>query len=72
VRTHPARESLRNTAVGLLLVLVDGDPTRDINDLRRLSLVIQGHHAYAPAPLHEALGIQPFAPAAAIERAAAP
>jgi len=52
------------------LLLVDGDPTRDIADLRRLSLVIQGRHAYAPAQLHEALGIRPFAPGAVIERAA--
>ncbi len=53
------------------LVLVDGDPTRDIGDLRQVSLVIQGRHAYAPAQLYEALGIRPFAPAAAIERTAA-
>ena len=53
------------------LVLVDGDPTRDIADLRKLSLVIQGRHAYAPAQLYEALGIGPFTPAATIERAAA-
>ena len=52
------------------LVLVDGDPTREIADLRKASLVIQGRHAYAPAQLHEALGIRPFAPGAVIERAA--
>lgn len=52
------------------LVLVDGDPTRDIDELRKASLVIQGRHAYAPAQLHEALGIRPFVAGAAIERAA--
>lgn len=52
------------------LVLVEGDPMRDIEELRRISLVIQGRHAYAPAQLHEALGIRPFVAGAAIERAA--
>lgn len=52
------------------LVLVDGDPTRDIAELSKASLVIQGRHAYAPAALHEALGIRPFVPGAEIERTA--
>jgi imidazolonepropionase-like amidohydrolase len=42
------------------LVLVDGDPTRDINDLRRVTLVItQGRMLSAPA-LHQAWGVRPF------------
>lgn len=52
------------------LVLVDGDPTSDIKQLRRTSLVIQGNVAYSPAALYESLGMKPFAPAAVIQRTA--
>lgn len=44
------------------LVLVDGDPTRDIRDIRKLALVIKDGRAYYPSEIHEALGITPFAP----------
>lgn len=55
------------------LVLVDGDPSVDISDIRKASLVIKGGTAYAPAQIFEALGVRPFVPAAAIEsRPAAP
>jgi hypothetical protein len=54
------------------LVLVAGDPLRDISELRRTTLVIKGGVAYAPDALYDALGVRPFAPAAAIERAPAP
>lgn len=43
------------------LVLVDGDPTADIGDIRKVALVVQGEAAYAPAAIHEALGVKPFA-----------
>ncbi|WP_447939806.1 amidohydrolase family protein [Pseudoxanthomonas mexicana] len=42
------------------LVLVDGDPTTNIADVRKLALVIKGGQAYYPAEIHEALGIAPF------------
>ncbi len=42
------------------LVLVDGDPSVDIEQLRRASLVIQGQVAYVPAELYEAMGFKPF------------
>ena len=45
------------------LVLVDGDPTREIGDVRKAALVIKGGAAYYPADLHRELGIRPFAPA---------
>ncbi|NZA27344.1 amidohydrolase family protein [Luteimonas sp. SJ-92] len=48
------------------LILVDGDPTRDIGDIRRVALVIKGETAYAPAAIHAELGIKPFTEAAAI------
>lgn len=54
------------------LVLVDGNPAERIGDLRRASLVIQGHVAYSPAALYEAMGFKPFVPAARIEKTAAP
>jgi Amidohydrolase family len=54
------------------LVLVDGDPVRDIADLRRTKLVIKGASAYAPGALYEASGVRAFALPAVIERSALP
>jgi hypothetical protein len=45
------------------IVLIDGDPTTNIADIRNVALVIKGGTAYYPAEIHEALGIKPFAPA---------
>jgi len=45
------------------LVLIDGDPTRNIADIRKVALVLKGDTAYYPEEIHEALGIKPFAPA---------
>jgi imidazolonepropionase-like amidohydrolase len=42
------------------LILVDGDPTRDISDLRKVALVVKGAQAYYPADVLEALGVKPF------------
>jgi cytosine/adenosine deaminase-related metal-dependent hydrolase len=42
------------------LVLVDGDPTRDIADLRKVALVITQGKLIRPARLHEALGVKSF------------
>lgn len=42
------------------LVLVDGDPTVDIGDIRKVALVIKGDTAYYPSELLDALGIRPF------------
>lgn len=43
------------------LVLVDGDPTANIADIRRVATVIKGQAAYYPAEIHAELGIRPFA-----------
>lgn len=43
------------------LILVDGDPTLDIADIRKVALVIRQGKAYYPSEIDEALGIKPFA-----------
>ena len=43
------------------LVLVDGDPTTNITDLRRINLVVKEGVIYYPSEIHEALGVKPFA-----------
>jgi hypothetical protein len=45
------------------LILVDGDPTKNISDIRKVALVIKGDVAIYPAEVDEALGIRPFTPA---------
>ncbi len=42
------------------LVLFDGDPTRDIADVRKVAFVIKNGTAYYPADVLEAFGIRPF------------
>jgi len=43
------------------LVLVDGDPTADIADIRKVALVLKGDTVYYPSEIYEAFGIKPFA-----------
>ena len=43
------------------LILVDGDPTTNISDIRKVALVIKQDKAYYPSEIDEALGIKPFA-----------
>ena len=42
------------------LLLVDGEPTERIEDLRRVALVITQGHWLAPREVHEAIGVAPF------------
>jgi imidazolonepropionase-like amidohydrolase len=42
------------------LVLVDGDPTRDICAIRRVALVVKGDSAYYPSEIFVELGVKPF------------
>ena len=42
------------------LVLVDGDPTRSIGDIRQVALVITQGHWLSPKELDEEMGIVPF------------
>lgn len=50
------------------LILVEGDPTRNISDIRRVSLVMKAGVAWFPAEIHEALGIRRFADPPAISK----
>ena len=42
------------------LVLIDGDPTRDIAELRKVALVITQGKLIRPTHVYESLGIKPF------------
>jgi hypothetical protein len=53
------------------LILIDGDPTRDISSIRNVALVLQDGDAYYPAELYGELGVKPFAPALKPEPGAA-
>jgi hypothetical protein len=50
------------------LILVDGDPTRNISDIRRVSYVLKDGIGYAPAGLYEAFGIRRFVDPPSISR----
>jgi imidazolonepropionase-like amidohydrolase len=41
------------------LILVDGDPTTDISDIRRVVTVVKDGRVYDPAAIYQALGIEP-------------
>ena len=43
------------------LILVDGDPTQNISDIRSISLVMKDGVAYFPAEVYEAIGVKRFA-----------
>ncbi len=49
------------------LILCDGDPTKNISDLRKVALVIKGDVAYSPAAIYEALGVKPFTSALKVQ-----
>lgn len=41
------------------MVLVDGDPSKDISDMRKVATVFKGGRVYDPAAIEKALGIAP-------------
>jgi hypothetical protein len=57
-------DELGSIAPGKLadLILVDGDPTTDISDIRRVVTVIKDGRVYDPAAIYRALGIEPCCP----------
>ncbi len=52
------------------LILVDGDPTVHISDIRRVTLVVKDGVVYDPAKLYAEIGIQPAVPTVARGRRA--
>jgi hypothetical protein len=42
------------------LVLIDGDPIKDMADLRKASLVIKGNKLYQPEKIYDVMGVKPF------------
>jgi hypothetical protein len=42
------------------LVLIDGDPTQDITDIRKVSLVVKEKRMYSPNQLYRRVGVIPF------------
>jgi imidazolonepropionase-like amidohydrolase len=41
------------------MILVDGDPTKNIRDIDKITTVIKGGKLYDPAAVEKALGIAP-------------
>jgi imidazolonepropionase-like amidohydrolase len=41
------------------LILIEGDPTKNIRDLGKITTVIKGGAIYDPAAIEKALGITP-------------
>ncbi len=58
-RTQHERGSI---SVGKLadLILVDGDPTKNIEDIRKVSAVITRGYLMYPSEIHQSMGIKPF------------
>jgi len=52
------------------LILVDGDPTLNISDVRKVSMTMRGGVMYYSADVYDALGVKPFAakPAVTVEK----
>ena len=53
------------------LILLDGEPTENIADIRKVALVITQGHWIAPRQVHQALGIKPFVDATPVVRSLA-
>lgn len=50
------------------LILVDGDPSQNISDIRKVSLVMKSGAIHFPADIYTALGVKPFVPAPTLVR----
>jgi len=53
------------------LILVEGDPTTDISDLRKVALTMKAGTVYSPAEIYSTLGVKPFAAGVKVEKVAA-
>jgi hypothetical protein len=54
------------------VILVDGDPTKNISAVRKIALVSKGADLYFPSEIYQELGIAPFTEAAKVVAPAAP
>lgn len=63
IRLLGADQSLGSVSQGKLadLILVRGDPSQNISDIRNVTLVMKGGVIYDPAALYEAVGVRPGA-----------
>lgn len=52
-------------------VLVAGDPTQDIREIKKARMVLKGGAVYFPSEIYSALGIRPFASAPEVRQPAA-
>ena len=42
------------------MILIDGDPTKDISAIRNVNLVMKDGVVFFPSEIYEAMGIKPF------------
>lgn len=54
------------------LILVEGDPTTNISDLRKVALTMKAGTVYSPAEIYTTLGVKPFTAGVKLEKAAKP
>ncbi len=50
------------------IVFIDGNPLEDMNNLRKVSLVIKGKNLYKPDEIYQAIGVKPFTSSMAIPK----
>ena len=60
---HGRRQDRGVIAAGKLadMILVDGDPSKNIADIRKVTTVLKGGRVYDPAAIEKTLGIEPRA-----------
>lgn len=56
------------------LIMIDGDPSVNISDIRRVMMTMKAGAVHIPAEVYEAVGVKPFAagPKMAVEKAPSP
>jgi len=62
IRLLEADQELGSVTRGKLadLVMVQGDPSANISDIRKVRLVMKGGAIYDPSALYQAVGVKPF------------
>jgi hypothetical protein len=54
------------------LILVEGDPSKSISDIRKVSLVMKSGAIHFPTELYSALGVKPFVATPTLTQVKAP